>query len=131
MLVKSIGPLLLSTLLSSAGAPAARSAPDVPGSCAELVRARQETEAATARLADWMDRHCPGSLEVTEPFCRLQSRALMEHMAELGELKAALAAKRCELREARNAGPRGPRFSVPPRGHSARSCRPSPNDRLV
>ena len=72
MLVTHLVPLITSTLLATAGAGAA--SPNSTGSCAELARAREDTAAAAARLADWMDRHCPGSLEVTEPFCKLQSQ---------------------------------------------------------
>ena len=105
MFVNAMGPLLLSTLLATAGASAAHSAPDVSASCAEFAQAREDAEAATERLAEWMDRHCPGSLEVTEPFCRLQSQALLEQLDRLGEVKATFAAKRCELHQVRDAGP--------------------------
>jgi hypothetical protein len=52
--------------------------------------------AASTRLAAWMERHCPGSLETTEPFCKLQSGVLLERLEEIGELKTALEAKGCE-----------------------------------
>jgi hypothetical protein len=45
-----------------------------------------------------MERHCPRALEDTQPFCRLQSDLLLERLDELGEVKAALDAKRCEVR---------------------------------
>jgi hypothetical protein len=112
MFVNSVVSFFLSAVLASAGGSAARSAPDVSGSCAELARAREETEAATARLADWMDHHCPGSLEVTEPFCRLQSSALLERLSALGDLNATFAAKRCELHEVRDTVPTSPKVST-------------------
>ncbi|HSP17923.1 MAG TPA: hypothetical protein VLQ79_00300, partial [Myxococcaceae bacterium] len=52
-------------------------------------------------------RHCPGALEDTDPFCRLQSHALLERLDELGELKAALAANGCDRRATREAGAEG------------------------
>jgi hypothetical protein len=67
-------------------------------SCTELTRSRDDAEAAATRLADWMERHCPGVSEQTEPFCRLQSGLLLERLDALGQLKAALAAKQCVAR---------------------------------
>jgi hypothetical protein len=83
----------LSLLLSSAAAPSSKSY--ASRSCTELAAERSDTDAAAARLAEWMERHCPGEMENTEPFCKLQSQTLLERLDELGELKAALAAKRC------------------------------------
>src|SRR5215475_15081507 len=99
MFLNLVASLFISALLSSEAY--------VSPSCAELERAREEAEAAAARLGTWMEHHCPGALEDTEPFCRLQSRALLEQLVELGELKAAHAAKGCELREVRDAGAQG------------------------
>jgi hypothetical protein len=45
-----------------------------------------------------MERHCPGAPEDTDPFCRFQSRSLLERLAELGEVKAAMEAKGCDRR---------------------------------
>jgi len=105
MFANWVGPLFLSALLSSTGSSAVNA--DASRSCTELVVLREETDAATARLAAWMERHCPGALENTDPFCRFQSRSLLEHLAELGEVKAALEAKGCEARELRDASARG------------------------
>jgi hypothetical protein len=100
MFVNPIGPLLLFAL-TAAGTSAPWSEGYGSRSCAELARSREKMDAAATRLAAWMERHCPGALEDTQPFCRLQSRALLERLADLGSLKEALAAKRCERREAR------------------------------
>jgi len=99
MFVNQLVPFICSTLLATAGASAPTSEPEFSDPCAELARAREDVEAATARLADWMDRHCPGSLEVTEPFCQLQSQSLLEQLDGLGEVKSSFAANRCELSE--------------------------------
>ena len=103
MFVNPISPLLLFTLTT-----AGPSAPSSEGygvrSCAELARSREETDASATRLAAWMERHCPGVLEDTDPFCRFQSRSLLERLAVLGEVKAVLEAKGCEARELRDAG---------------------------
>jgi hypothetical protein len=96
-----VGPLVLSALLSSTGALAASADPS--RSCAELVALRQEAAATATRLAQWMERHCPGTLEDTDPFCRVQSRSLLERLDELGEVQAALEAKGCSLRDVRGA----------------------------
>jgi hypothetical protein len=85
-------PLLLVIGALSAAAPDYRTL-----SCAELASLRAETETAAARLADWMERHCPGDMESTEPFCRMQSGLLMDRLAELGEVKSAMHAKQCEV----------------------------------
>jgi hypothetical protein len=66
-------------------------------SCPELVSLRAEKQAAATRLAEWMEHHCPGEMESTEPFCRMQSGQLMERLVALGEVKSALHAKRCEV----------------------------------
>jgi hypothetical protein len=107
MFVNPISPLFLFTL-TAAGASAPSSEGYGSRSCAELAQSRQETDAAATRLAAWMERHCPGALEDTQPFCRLQSRALLERLADLGSLKEALAAKECESREVRDASAEGP-----------------------
>lgn len=96
MLLHHVALLVLSATLSSGSASGASSKAYASVSCAELTELREATDAATIRLAEWMKRHCPGSLEVTEPFCRLQSHSLLERLDELGELKAALAAKGCD-----------------------------------
>jgi hypothetical protein len=93
MFANWVGTLVLSALLSSTG-PSAASA-DASRTCAELVALREETDASAARLAAWMERHCPGALEDTDPFCRFQSRSLLERLAELGEVKVALEEKGC------------------------------------
>ncbi len=67
-------------------------------SCAELAAAQVTTEAGDARLAEWMERHCPGALENMEPFCSLQSHWLLERLASLAEVKSALRAKGCDGR---------------------------------
>jgi hypothetical protein len=92
---------LLTALLAASALSA--SEPDASKSCAELVALREEADAAAARLAAWMERHCPGALEDTDPFCRFQSRSLLERLADLGEVKQALEAKGCELRQVRDA----------------------------
>jgi hypothetical protein len=106
MFANWVGPLFMSALLPSTCSSAARV--DASRSCTELVALREETDAAAARLAGWMEQHCPGTLEDTDPFCRFQSRSLLERLAELSEVKAALEARRCELREVRDAGAEGP-----------------------
>ena len=88
--LRQIAFVLVSTLVT-AGWPQYESR-----SCAELVALRVATEAGATRLAEWMERHCPGALEDTQPFCRLQSDLLLERLDELGEVKAALDAKHCE-----------------------------------
>jgi hypothetical protein len=55
-----------------------------------------------------MERNCPGALEESQPFCRLQSGLLLERLDALGQLKAAIAARECELREVRDAGAQEP-----------------------
>jgi len=104
MFASSVGPLLLSALLSSTGSSAASGD---SRSCGELVALREEADAAAARLAAWMERHCPGTLEDSDSFCRFQSRSLLERLAELGEVKAALEAKGCETRELRGESVQG------------------------
>jgi hypothetical protein len=106
MFVNPISPLLLFTL-TAAGPSAPSSEVNGSRSCAELARSREETDASATRLAAWMERHCPGALEDTQPFCRLQSRALLERLADLGALKEALAAKGCQSREVPDATAQG------------------------
>jgi len=101
MFMNPVSPLLLFTL-TGAGSSAPSSEGYASRSCAELARSREETDAAATRLAAWMEGHCPGALEDTQPFCRLQSRALLERLTDLGALKEALAAKGCESREVRD-----------------------------
>src|SRR5215469_12445913 len=105
MFANWMGSFLLSALLSSAGSSAASA--DASRSCAELVARRDEANDAATRLAKWMERHCPGALEDTDPFCRFQSRSLLERLADLGELKEALAAKGCRFGEVREASAQG------------------------
>ena len=98
MLVNQLIPLVLCAVLSS-GSSAPSSEAYASRSCAELGALREDTDAAASRLAAWMERHCPGALEQTQPFCRLQSRGLLERLDELGELKALLHAKGCPGRD--------------------------------
>jgi hypothetical protein len=107
-----VGPFVLAALLVATGSSA--SGADAARSCAELVALREEADAAAARLAAWMEAHCPGALEDTDPFCRFQSRSLLERLAELGEVKAALEAKGCALHEVRGADARGPASLIQP-----------------
>jgi hypothetical protein len=81
-------------LLSAAAAPSSDAS--ASRSCVELARSREEAENAASRLAAWMERHCPGEMERTTPFCRMQSGLLLERLDALGELKAALEAKGCD-----------------------------------
>src|SRR5690349_10343603 len=101
MFLNAVSPFLLAALLAAPNSPL--SGASAGRSCAELAKAREEADAVSTRLAAWMERHCPGSLETTEPFCRLQSGLLLNRLDELGQLKAALASKRCELPEGREA----------------------------
>jgi hypothetical protein len=89
-------------LLTAAASATMSSETDASRPCAELGALRENTEASAARLAEWMEGHCPGALEDTQPFCRFQSRTLLERLDELGELKAALGAKGCQGGEVRN-----------------------------
>ena len=95
MFLNHLSPLLVSALLTSTGASASSSGSDASRSCSELAARREETDAAATRLAEWMERHCPGALENTDSFCRLQSGLLLERLDELGQLKAAIAANGC------------------------------------
>ena len=103
MFLNPVVPLVVSVFLSSGGSSAPLSEADASSSCGELARKQEESDAAVSRLAVWMERYCPGALEDSEPFCRLQSHRLLERLDELGELKAALAAKGCERRDVRDA----------------------------
>jgi hypothetical protein len=102
MFVSPVVPIA-AALLTAAASSTVSSEAYASRSCAELGALREKTEAGAARLAEWMERHCPGTLEDTQPFCRLQSRTLLQQLDELGELKAALAAKGCQSREVRDA----------------------------
>ena len=104
MFVNHVGPLVVSVLLSTPGASPASSEAYASRSCAELAVLREQTDVGVTRLAEWMDRHCPGPLEDAEPFCRFQSRTLLERLGDLGALKEAFAAKGCDIREFREAG---------------------------
>jgi hypothetical protein len=108
MFVNLVMPVALSAILSSTGSFVPSSKAEESRSCAELAARREETDAAATRLAVWMERHCPGALEQTEPFCRLQSRLLLERLDELGQLKAAIAAKLCELLGVHDGGTQDP-----------------------
>ena len=104
MFLHHVALLVLSAILWSGSASGASSKAYASVSCAELTELREATDAATTRLAEWMERHCPGVLEDTDPFCRLQAHALLERLAEFGELKAALDAKGCVSRQLGDAG---------------------------
>jgi hypothetical protein len=105
MFVNAVGPFLLATLLAAPGSPP--SGASASRSCSDLAKAREEADAASTRLAAWMERHCPGSLETSEPFCKLQSGLLLERLAELADLKAAIAVQRCELGPVGDPGAQG------------------------
>ena len=113
MFVNPVAPLLVPVLLTAATSSASWSDAYVSRSCPELARSRLEADDAASRLAAWMERHCPGSLEVTEPFCRMQSGQLLERLAELGQLKGALEAKGCPLGQVQAASPAGDAASSP------------------
>jgi hypothetical protein len=81
-----VTPALLVVLLLAA---------DPPRPCPVLARDQAEKTDAVDRLARWMDTHCPGRLEVTEPFCRRQSTQLLERAAEVGEVAAERRARGC------------------------------------
>jgi len=119
MFVNQMVPLVLSAALSSGSSSAPSSTAVASPSCAELAKTQEESEAAAARLAAWMDRHCPGAMEDTDPFCKLQSDGLLQRLDELGELRAALAAKGCALRDSPSAeherGSRSPVVASSPR----------------
>jgi len=107
MFVKAIHLLVTSVLVLSASSSAPGPEAYASRSCAELAAKRNETDAAATRLAAWMERHCPGAREDTDSFCRRQSGFLLDRLAELGKVKAAIAAQRCDLREVPDAGAEG------------------------
>jgi hypothetical protein len=103
MFVLPFVPVFAALLAAAASSTTSSEAP-ASRSCSELARSREDAEAGAARLAAWMEAHCPGTLEETEPFCRLQSSLLLERLDALGQLKAALAAKRCEAASSSKVG---------------------------
>jgi hypothetical protein len=103
MFVDPVMPFV-AALLTAAGSFPASSGIYASRSCAELAALREQTDIGVTRLAEWMDRHCPGALEDAEPFCRFQSRTLLERLGDLGALKEAFAAKGCEPRQSQDAG---------------------------
>jgi hypothetical protein len=106
MFVNPVLPVVTALLAAASSAASPRAY--ASRSCTELAAKRGEIDAAATRLAAWMERNCPGVLEQTEPFCRLQSGLLLERLDELGQLKAAIAAKQCEARESADVGAQDP-----------------------